>query len=851
MRTETIQAIQRVLGEYALGNPQGSSLPNTFPGLQQRLLQDELCRETQALQSLLARPDEFEQAFKNRCIWRNQNPEYCLVFSEFPGSLTNQLYWRIALLLFPHSNLKDMLALMAPTLSELLTFEIVLDPQSLTELPVALKKRVGIRLVKTDLAAFAQEQANKELLSNYVIFQQSLLDLKSIENYHLDFHLQVHELLQDYNPKLLSRVYEHNAALEGLLQDIELMKNKGMTPMKAISRLIRPLITGGQRFTGGEFASKKAHDARDAFIAYFTMLPEEDQKALAALGAGAMNLGNVIRELSDSCVETTSDHLAAILKQNPHAPCLYKPKTLNPSELTALYAKYKKKAEGESVLNTNKDQEIIKRLPKALLKQAIKQTGPLKKDAFLDICFNFPKELYEDLIASQAPYLTQYLYDFAKSIAAGLFTEEQKEELARVIIMHYTKFNCGYRFIDWVIVTEDPIFIGHALKQVEEPLRAEYVLGPVARLPSLMYWACDKADILQTILKLLPKASIPDVLQAKIESGDTLLHRSATNPESLRLLLFAYKTHNLPVIVGNKNQDGDTLLHKGAAYPASLNQLLELVPDDLVEAELLQENTLGSSVLHRASISLESVARLLPLFSCQKKLLQAVTKTNQVDISVLHLLLPNPQRLQALFKQLDALSIDAVKIANKAGNTALHLVTEPACFWLILELYPKKEWVAALTQSNKNGQSPIALRGDNPVLIREILCRLQEDDLRLHWLAGECMNKQNNYASRLIEQKQAPKQGDPGFENSFIPQWLIIYAEIEAQAKKGYGYLNPLGFFGYRNRELQLQDQCSNAESVEKLKVLLHHYASENPANPITALIKSLIPSETSIPNPK
>lgn len=85
-----------------------------YPGLRNRVLLDELKAEITFLKSLFKKPERFELKFKERLRYRNKDTKDSLPVSRFPSSVTNRLYWDVAMEVFKPTTLGEMLRLFYP-----------------------------------------------------------------------------------------------------------------------------------------------------------------------------------------------------------------------------------------------------------------------------------------------------------------------------------------------------------------------------------------------------------------------------------------------------------------------------------------------------------------------------------------------------------------------------------------------------------------------------------------------------------------------------------------------------------------------------------------------------------------
>jgi hypothetical protein len=96
MKEKTRTAILERLNDNTLIN-RSSSPPNNYPSLRNNIIHREFKREKKVLRKMLQNPATFAAEFKKRCRWRVENTEQVFSFNEMPESLSNILYWDVAI----------------------------------------------------------------------------------------------------------------------------------------------------------------------------------------------------------------------------------------------------------------------------------------------------------------------------------------------------------------------------------------------------------------------------------------------------------------------------------------------------------------------------------------------------------------------------------------------------------------------------------------------------------------------------------------------------------------------------------------------------------------------------------
>ena len=96
----------------------GNRVIRDYASLKENIIQLELQQELTELRRMLDSPETFVEEFKKRCLWRAQDTENTIPYSEMPESPTNRIYWQIAELLFAPLTMQEMLAIILPTVKK-------------------------------------------------------------------------------------------------------------------------------------------------------------------------------------------------------------------------------------------------------------------------------------------------------------------------------------------------------------------------------------------------------------------------------------------------------------------------------------------------------------------------------------------------------------------------------------------------------------------------------------------------------------------------------------------------------------------------------------------------------------
>ncbi|MBA2710972.1 MAG: hypothetical protein H0U57_10305, partial [Tatlockia sp.] len=395
MNETTRHAISQLLRERVALTQSNHEAPHDYVSVIECILQAELKQEITALESMLFDLETFEEHFKERCALRETDIEHAFVLSSMPESLSNQLYCEIALLVFQPKNMKDILEIMAPSITQHLKVDLSYSPIHSSRQDIQVMGVTPTLQLSHTLDAFENEEPKIEAFTHYVLSDSTLLNAKEISQFPLMLQAKLQSMLTDEHPVLAKQLVGHNSSLNVLSQDILALNNKGTTPKAAIEQLILGLTVGGAKMTAKEFAGKSARKAVKRFFAYFNALPIGIKEQLRALQDHDITLGHIIDEEigKGQCVETTATHLARILRANSNETLLTSPPELSPQAVKELKNKYGPKHE----LDTKKDASLVLALPVQLAHEVIGRIAPTTDEDLMTLLLDFPPVFYDTL----------------------------------------------------------------------------------------------------------------------------------------------------------------------------------------------------------------------------------------------------------------------------------------------------------------------------------------------------------------------------------------------------------------------------------------------------------------------
>lgn len=785
-------------------------LPHDFKSLRERIYQLELKQEIEALRMMLLDANTFDEQFKKRCHWRATAIEHGISFSDMPESMTNQLYWHIATILFKPNQLKDMLQIVLPHIKVHLSVSL---PESL---PIGVqlnewKQRMDPVLITSNSLDALSEPPTLESLTHYVQSGDMIFDVEDIAGFPLSCHVKVWNLLSKKYPELAKQVYNHNSALQTLASDIHLFNNQGITPKEVIEQFIQQLILSGTRVTGNYFASQAAEIALRRFFDYFNALLPETKKHLRELKGDNRSLGAIIDEELEKghCVESTSSYLSQILQNNKQDVVLHLPPRMTPADLKKLENQYKAK-HNEVLLTTRKDNVLISVLPAQLTRIAIQGIAPKTHEELVVLLLNFPPTYYDSLwehIIFNDP--KKEFKQLSTTIKMGFFNSEQRQALAKAIASHYQRFHLEQSILFWAIKINDSLFLNEVTSFYQEKQRLDLVTVVNQKGKTPLHSATKNPESLKVILALLPEDKRLDIVKGVNHEGEMLLHSAAKNPQSLKIILALYPEDERLGAVKVVNQKGKTPLFSAVKNSESLKAILALYPENQRLNAVKIMNKTGKTPLHSAVKNHESFNILLALYP-ENQRLDAVSLVNEEGITPLYSAYYYPESLIVLLTQLPVYQrLDAVKIVNRVGETLLHPVlyyheflhglltlipenqrleavtiahqeTEvllhaallyPQSLKVIMELLPENQRLDAVRIKNKIGATLLDSAVTRFESLKVILIFMPENQRLILLQTIVCGQ---SVVSRLVEQKTYILSSEDELESSSVPAIISL-----------------------------------------------------------------------------
>ncbi|ASQ45638.1 ankyrin repeat domain-containing protein [Legionella clemsonensis] len=637
-----------------------TDLPYSYNGLKKAALQIELEKEVKLLNAMLL-SESFEQAFKVRCSLRETDTQETFSFKILPESPANELYWKIAQLVFTPQTTQVMLSILLPSVNTHLQVTIpdeLPDTLSKKELRQYHKSWEPQLQTENSLQKFSASPTLKKL-NDYLIVENVILDLQDIANLPLRTHSKLQNKLKRLNPALAKTLYDHNTDLASLDADISLFNSAGITPKEAIEQLIQGLWLGSTKFTDSDIATKEATEAVSRFFNYFEALSQEIQEELKALKYDADHtLGYILdtKIKQGECVEESAVYLQAFLRVNDKNKLLHVSPKMSEEELNRLEKKYNfKPSSSRPILNVQKEDLKIP-LPPQLIKQALERMT-LTPENLIALIINFPPSFYEMLWQSIVlPDPQNNLAELASAIGLGFFTLPQRQATIKAISSHYSRFNLQEPFFHWLLQTEDLVLINETIASWSDDEKIKALKETNQSGETIFDQAIDNLDLLKILLALCSKEQFLEMIRIPDETGQTVLHRFVKKEEALKTVLTFHPDVELVkadlLLLDKKHQ---TVFHTATCNSKSLETLLALCPEEQRLPILLKQNKEGQTVLDNAiqnPKSLQAALSLLP----QSQFIQVVrspkilTQVLKKPDSLLILLeaCPEEQRLEMM-----------------------------------------------------------------------------------------------------------------------------------------------------------------------------------------------------------
>ncbi|MDR3501557.1 MAG: hypothetical protein P4L79_03145 [Legionella sp.] len=244
---------------------------------------------------------------------------------------------------------------------------------------------------------------------------------------------------------------------------------------------------------------------------------------------------------------------------------------------------------------------------------------------------------------------------------------------------------------------------------------------------SVLHKAAENPQSLKMILELYPKDELLAALRETNHQGETVLHLAARNEHSLQLLSSYFSANELITTAREKDKSGNTALHRATANAPALSQLLSFYPNVEQQRKALQEkNHAGDTVFHKAVPYADSLVILLTLIHENEQRAVLNIKNNS-GTTILLLALNYSAALNAIFKWLlPENQTYAVTEGGKYRYDLLHWATSPQAIQAILSFFTEEQCLNFITKTDVQGETLLGKTMQNTPRLLAILQRFPE-----------------------------------------------------------------------------------------------------------------------------
>ncbi|MFW2569420.1 hypothetical protein [Legionella sp. 29fVS95] len=609
------------------------TVPHGYPSLKAQTIQQELGDEIDALLTLLKQGiDVFQQGFLARCKQRaEQNAGTCLSLFAMPEGECNQLYWQIAERLFEPKTMGDMLALLLPDNTLLISYEVTEETRQ-----QSLRERVKnpvFHFEENNLACLTQEPS-PAALSQFAVSGGQLFDVTDLVLWEFTTHTKFFNTFQKQYPELAAALYQHNEAFKKLRQHL-LAVSKGQSPREVIKEFIQQFLLGGETLTGETYASLEAQTAVTDFFGYLESLPDTLKEALFELEtlSSGISLDYVCEHLrAENCVEQAAAYLQDILNNKENAAILDTRPDLSPEQLQRINKSYGK----SHALSSVSDSPTA--LPLHYLKKNLEELVIKDMHVLLDLLLAFPPGYYPLLFK-----YAQISYDassLGEMMASGIFLGEQLTALNQAIMDNMEKFGGFSACLQFALDHHNDELVKlffSLLAQEEQP--AAFLIEQLGGFSESLRIAIahKNYELLKLILTSLPlEERLAALVEAKLSDGAPMLAFATVRmPSQFHWILeLLPEEHRLTAITATEGHP--TVLYL-TADPEVIVTTLSLLPEkDRLTA--LRTERRGKSGLFRGALHIEVFKVMLALLPPTDRL-NAVTERIFSDLNALEVTL--------------------------------------------------------------------------------------------------------------------------------------------------------------------------------------------------------------------
>ncbi len=660
-------------------------------------------------QILQAQPDLeiFQQTFFD-FLTANQEELHDTALSILiaPDIEANQLCLDIINAVYKPRNFKAMLSLLSPATDK----ELVLTPTVKSHWPYA---RPMVHLSLNEERLYGKDTTTR--LNDFIFDQDLCFNVNSLNGLSFEQHRDIYHLLQTHYPNIAIKLYQRNAILRRLEQDILSFEKNGQTPIEAIRQLIRSLVLGGESITGNEFASDNARNAAGQFYEYLQGLDKKyREKVLATVTGYGTTLKDIMAHLGQAkCVEEAAAMLKKLLNHSNNRAVLSCRPNFTEADIKKLKARYVFRKTLHDFAKIELDPLP---LPSRLLKSVLFNGHIDNIEDLVQLLLAMPVTLYAEIlsvVASKESF-EGLLPHLIIAFQEGFFHTEQRRYIAQSLSRLFIQHGQPIKLLHFAIDTHCSNTFAIALKELNLHDTTLLSIILVNHGHDLLRRAINQAAILKMILDHFPDTeSRITAIKAGDKNGSSLLHLSIQSFDSFLLLIHCCNhDEDRLIMLNTRNQAGDTPLHLASREPSDkFRQILALYPDNESRLKALHiKNKRCQTVLHSTHcLGLDDFISILNLYPNDAARFTAFTEENSSHHSALTNLTLSINKIQAL---LNACDEDSSQVAlvheilyTKQSGQFQKLVAKELVPAILDAISTTESQQAIISEKDRNGET--------------------------------------------------------------------------------------------------------------------------------------------------
>ena len=657
--------------------------------------------------------DQLQTTFKDRCRHREKkNNATCLSFTALPMGAVNQMYWNLAIILFEPSNLNELLSILLPTITEIISIELPKNSEDRLQLATHAIKDEIIPLPFTSS------------LETFVIADNRLFDMNQLANLPLETQQHLYHLFKQVETTLAKKIYSHNDELQTLESNIMLLSNQAPTPKEAIERLIHELIQTNSVGMGMSQAGRRAQLAYDRFFTYWDKLPKDLH----------IKLKEIAFSPNDDCIHAIVKYIKKSIPVHHRLSMLQEIISL---ETNQAFLQIRPQVTSQEVYSIKQSyralsipiagREVINGLSTQLFHESLSIVKPDTVGNWCTLLYHVPIHLYSEIIKKRMIGL--WGNETANAIKYGFLSPKQKKALVNAM---FNDMTCYSEVVNGMLFALD----------INEPTLFSQIFESIATLEEKL-----------TVMK--------ERIGGSLEA--TILRKAVKIPECFLSMWRLYPDdHSRFQAVNLTDRDKETVIYASVRFPDTLKIILNSFEDRTIATKMLiKKNLNGSTAIHFAAHFTDSLQVILDFFTSDKAKLKAVLIQDNEGDTVLHKVIEtkNHAALKVILNALPASEdkLAVLKLKNKAGYTALysaHLDTNKLNMYQTIQAYLPADnaKLAAMIAKYDGKNTVVRLQNDNDLMRPELEVTLE--DQRLQKLLNSILALSNYTDRRAALMKQ-------------------------------------------------------------------------------------------------